>query len=170
MTISSKILLDSLGDGEHNLNEASLSFNAKAKSKSDIGINDLKSDILGRDDNMMPYIKATRKRVIVVTPFLIERLDIKHKLERYAQLATKDSFQQNEAPISSQSMYLNLSGASGTNLERDASFITQLNWILKSDLVAVYTDYGITPAMESIINFCIRKHIKCEIRKIGEYA
>ena len=66
-------------------------------------------------------------------------------------------------------MYLNLSGTSGTNLERDASFVTQLNWMLKADIVAFYIDYGITPAMESMLNFCLRKNINNELRMIGEY-
>lgn len=173
MSISSDKLLDLIGNNKtdengENLNEATIKANAKAKAN--ISLNDLKSDILSRDDNMMPFIKAHRKRVIVVTPFLAESLDKKQKYERYAMQATQNSFKNNEAPISSQSMYFGLSGTSGTNLERDASFVTQLNWLLKADLVAFYIDYGITPAMESMINFCLRKNIICELRKIGEYA
>lgn len=168
MSISSEKIIQLLDDGnDNNLNEATIKANAKAKAN--ISLDDLKSDILARDENMMPYIKASRKRVIVVTPFLIEKVDQKHKLERYAKAATQDSFKNNEAPISSQSMYLNLSGTGGTNLERDASFVTQLNWMLKADIVAFYIDYGITPAMESMLNFCLRKNINNEIRMIGEY-
>lgn len=165
MSISSDHVIK-LIDGK--LEEATIKVNSKAKAN--INLDSLKSDILGRDDNMMPYIKANRKRVIVVTPFLIEKIESKHKLERYVKAATQDSFKNNEAPISAQSMYLGLSGMSGTNLERDASFVTQLNWMLKADLVAFYIDYGITPAMESMINFCIRKHINNEIRMIGEFV
>lgn len=165
--ISSKKIIEILDGKDDNLSEATISANGKAKSN--ISLADLKSDILARDENMMPYIKAQRKRVIVVTPFLIEKIDQKQKLERYAKAATQNSFKQNEAPISSQSMYLGLSGTTGTNLERDASFVTQMNWMLKADLVAFYIDYGITPAMESMLNFCLRKNIKSEIRKIGEY-
>lgn len=168
MSISSEKILQLLDDGnDNNLNEATIRANAKAKAN--ISLDDLKSDILARDENMMPYIKASRKRVIVVTPFLIEKVDQKHKLERYAKAATQDSFKNNEAPISSQLMYLNLSGTTGTNLERDASFVTQLNWMLKADIVAFYIDYGITPAMESMLNFCLRKNINNELRMIGEY-
>ena len=167
MSISSEKINKFLDESEE-LSEATIKANSKAKSS--ISLDDLKSDILSRDQNMLPYIKASRKRVIVVTPFLIEKMDSKHKLERYAKAATQDSFKNNEAPISSQSMYFGLSGTSGTNLERDASFVTQLNWMLKCDLVAFYIDYGITPAMESMLNFCIRKNIKNEIRKIGEYV
>lgn len=168
MSISSEKVIQILdGDTDNNLNEAVIQANSKAKAN--ISLDDLKSDILSRDDNMLPYIKANRKRVIVVTPFLIEKLELKHKLERYAKAATQDSFKNNEAPISAQSMYLGLSGTSGTNLERDASFVTQLNWMLKADLVVFYIDYGITPAMESMLNFCLRKNIRNEIRMIGEY-
>lgn len=163
MISSDKIL------GENNNLEESF-IQANAKAKANISLDDLKSDILSRDENMIPYIKANRKRVIVVTPFLIEKQDQKYKLERYAKAATKDSFKNNEAPISSQSMYLGLSGTTGTNLERDASFVTQLNWMLKAELVVFYVDYGITPAMESMINFCLRKNIRTEIRMIGEYV
>lgn len=169
MSISSEKINELLdGKTDNTLNEATTKFNAKAKSNLDI--DDLKSDILSRDDNMLPYIKANRKRVIVVTPFLIEKIDQRQKLERYAKAATQDSFKNNEAPISAQSMYLGLTGFSGTNLERDASFVTQLNWMLKADLVVFYVDYGITPAMESMINFCLRKNIRTEIRMIGEYV
>ena len=168
MSISSEKIIQLLDDvNDNNLNEAIIKANSKVKAN--ISLDDLKSDILARDENMMPYIKASRKRVIVVTPFLIEKVEQKHKLERYAKAATQDSFKNNEAPISSQSMYLNLSGTSGTNLERDASFVTQLNWMLKADIVAFYIDYGITPAMESMLNFCLRKNINNELRMIGEY-
>lgn len=168
MSISSEKIIQLLDDvNDNNLNEAIIKANSKVKAN--ISLDDLKSDILSRDENMMPYIKASRKRVIVVTPFLIEKVEQKHKLERYAKAATQDSFKNNEAPISSQSMYLNLSGTTGTNLERDASFVTQLNWMLKADIVAFYIDYGITPAMESMLNFCLRKNINNEIRMIGEY-
>lgn len=168
MSISSKKMIEILdGITDNTLDEATIRANAKAKSN--ISLADLKSDILHRDENMIPYIKANRKRVIVVTPFLIEKLEQKHKLERYAKAATQDSFKHNEAPISAQSMYFGLTGTTGTNLERDASFVTQMNWMLKADLVAFYIDYGITPAMESMINFCLRKQINNEIRMIGEY-
>lgn len=168
MSISSEKILKILDDANcNNLNEATIKTNMKVRQS--ISLDDLKSDILTRDENMLPYIKANRKRVIVITPFLIEKTELKHKLERYAKAATQDSFKNNEAPISSQSMYLNLSGTTGTNLERDASFVTQLNWLLKADIVAFYVDYGITPAMESMLNFCMRKKINSEIRMIGEY-
>lgn len=168
MSISSNKIIEFLdGNKDNTLKEATIKANSKVKAN--ISLDDLKSDILDRDENMMPYIKANRKRVIVVTPFLIERIDNKGKMERYAKAATQDSFKNNEAPISAQSMYLGLSGTSGTNLERDASFVTQLNWMLKADLVAFYIDLGITPAMESMINFCLRKNINNEIRMIGDY-
>lgn len=152
-------------DSESELNEATIGFNVKRKSK--LTIDDLKSDILNRDNNMIPFVKARRKRVIVITPFLSEKLDIRSKLERYANLAMLDSIQQNEAPIASQSFYVNLSGFSGTNIERDISYIIQFNWLLKAELVAFYVDFDITPAMESMLNYCLRKNIRTEIRSIG---
>lgn len=173
MSISSKALIEIVnkdaGEGGmllEDLNEATIKY--RVKQKSNLSVDDLKSDILNRDNNMLPYIKAKRKRVIVVTPFIREDMAKRHKIERYTNYAMVDSLNQNEAPISNQSMYLNLSGYSGTNLERDVSFIVQLNWMPKAEIVAFYVDYGITPAMESLMNYCIRKNIKTEIRSIGE--
>lgn len=172
MEISAKILNEKLSNDdvikeevEENLDEATIAYRTTRKAK--LSVDDLKSDILSRDNNMLPYIKSRRKRVIIVTPFLIEKLNMRHKLERYVNMAMIDSLQQNEAPIASQSMYVNLSGYSGTNIERDVSFIVQLNWALKAELVAFYVDYEMTPAMESMLNYCLRKNIKTEIRSIG---
>lgn len=147
------------------LNEATIAY--RTKKKSTLTVDDLKSDILSRDNNMIPYIKARRKRVIVVTPFISEKMNLRNKLERYSAYAMMDSINQNEAPIASQSMYVNLTGYSGTNIERDVSYMIQFNWMLKAEIVAFYVDYEITPAMESMLNYCIRKNIKTEIRSIG---
>lgn len=152
-------------DLREDLNEATIAY--RVKKKSTLTVDDLKSDILSRDNNMIPYIKARRKRVIVVTPFISEKMNIRAKLERYSAYAMMDSINQNEAPIASQSMYVNLTGYTGTNIERDVSYMIQFNWMLKAEIVAFYVDYEITPAMESMLNYCIRKNIKTEIRSIG---
>lgn len=167
--ISSQKILEQMENDEsliENINESTIKY--RVKGKSNLNIDDLKSDILNRDNNMLPYIKAKRKRVMVVTPFLREDMTKRQKLERYVNYCVLDSLNQNEAPISSQSMYLNLSGYSGTNLERDVSFIVQLNWLSKAELVAFYVDHGISKAMESMMNYCITKNIRTEIRSIGE--
>ena len=164
--ISSQKINEMYDQPGEELSESRIGFRTEVKAT--IDVDDLKSDILSRDNNMIPYIKAKRKRVIVVTPFLNEKIDVKAKLDRYAKLCTIDSLNNSEAPLSSQAMYLNLSGYTGTNIERDASFITQLNWMLKAELVAFYIDYGITPAMESMMNYCTKKNINFEIRMIGE--
>lgn len=170
MISSEKILEQMENDDDliENINESTIKYRVKAKSN--LNIDDLKSDILNRDNNMLPYIKAKRKRVMVVTPFIREDMSKRAKIERYVNYCVLDSLNQNEAPISSQSMYLNLSGYSGTNLERDVSFIVQLNWLAKSELVVFYVDYGISKAMESMMNYCITKNIRTEIRSIGEIA
>ena len=151
---------------EEFITESRVKFRSEVKAN--IDIDDFKYDILSFDNNMMPFIKSKRKLVVVITPFLGDKIEARYKLERYAKYAVQDSFRNNEAPMSSQSMYLNLSGFSGTNVERDASFVTQLNWLLKADIVAFYIDYGVTKAMESMMNYCTRRNIKFEIRMIGD--
>ena len=87
MSISSKALIESVnkdaGEGGmllEDLNEATIKY--RVKQKSNLSVDDLKSDILNRDNNMLPYIKAKRKRVIVVTPFIREDMAKRHKIEQ----------------------------------------------------------------------------------------
>ena len=87
MEISAKILNEKLSNDdvikeevEEILDEATIAY--RTARKAELSVDDLKSDILSRDNNMLPYIKSRRKRVIIVTPFLIEKLNMRHKLER----------------------------------------------------------------------------------------
>ena len=52
--------------------------------------------------------------------------------------------------------------------ERDDAFLNLLSWIPRADLIAVYVDYGITPAMQVAINVAITKNKKIEYRSVGE--
>ena len=87
-------------------------------------------------------------------------------MTRYATRAAQDAMNRNEALLMANLAFLNPLGYSA--VERDDAFLNLLSWIPRADLIAVYVDYGITPAMQVAINVAITKNKKIEYRSVGE--
>lgn len=89
------------------------------------------------------------KRVIIESPFAgDEPANI-----AYARAAVHDSLMRSEAPFASHLIYTQpgiLDGA--IEDERACGIEANLNWLDCADLVAVYTDRGVTPGMHLAIN------------------
>ncbi|ASD50523.1 hypothetical protein FDI24_gp242 [Acidovorax phage ACP17] len=112
--------------------------------------------------------KYTRKRAVLISPFMPEDLSNAGKMLRYANRAVQDSLMRNEAPIASHAFFFGL--APNVPIERDAGLHSQLSWIPKADVVVVYVDFGITAAMQVAINVAEVKAKKIEYRSIGATA
>lgn len=91
------------------------------------------------------------------------------KMTRYAVRATKDSMGKNESPLASHLFYSEVLNARNP-IERDLGLQGQLTWLKGCDLIAVYLDFGITPAMQVVINHAIAKSRRIEYRTIGNVA
>lgn len=90
-------------------------------------------------------------------------------MNRYALRATKDSLGKNEAPLASHLFYSEVLNVRNP-IERDIGLQSQLTWLKAADIVAVYLDFGITPAMQVAINAAVLKNKRIEYRTIGNVA
>ena len=110
--------------------------------------------------------KVSRKLAVGISPFVAEDPAMASKMTRYATRAAQDAANRNESLLMANLAFLNPLGYSA--VERDDAFLNLLSWIPRADLIAVYVDYGITPAMQVAINVAITKNKKIEYRSIGE--
>lgn len=113
--------------------------------------------------------KMTRKRVVALSPFMMEDPANGRKMVRYGNRCAQDSLNRGEAPIMSHLFYY--SSLSYNNpIERDIGLHAQLTWIPEAQLVVVYMDMGVTPAMQVGINVAEVNNRKIEYRSIGGVA
>lgn len=111
-------------------------------------------------------VRGQKKCVVGVCPFIPEDLSNAGKMERYSKRANLDGANRNEAILMANRAFLTMSSYS-SSIERDDSFMSLLSWVARCDMVAVYVDFGITPAMQVAINVAEAKNKKIEYRSIG---
>lgn len=138
----------------------------KAPSGAQVPFSQLQS---AKPDDALHVTKQPRKAVLVVTPFMAEDPAKAAKMNRYALRATKDSLGKNEAPLASHLFYSEVLNVRNP-IERDIGLQSQLTWLKAADIVAVYLDFGITPAMQVAINAAVLKNKRIEYRTIGNVA
>lgn len=118
-------------------------------------------------ENALDIINSPRKCVLVLTPFMSEAPAAAARLTKYANLAVRNSIKRHEAPVSSNLFYyssLNIH----TSIEKDVGLQSMLSWIPNCDILAVYSDYGITNAMELCIKMAKMKGAHVEYRNVGQ--
>lgn len=108
-------------------------------------------------------MKRTRKLVIIESPYAgdVERNTT------YARACVKDSLLRGEAPLASHLLYtqpgiLNDSIPS----ERARGIRAGLAWLSSADLVAIYTDLGMSKGMTHAMAKAIDLDVKVELRSI----
>lgn len=111
-------------------------------------------------------VRGQKKCVVGVTPFVPEDPSNAGKMERYSKRAALDGANRNEAMLMANRSFLTMSSYS-SSIERDDAFMSLLSWIARCDMLAVYVDFGITPAMQVAINVAEAKNRKIEYRSIG---
>ena len=105
------------------------------------------------------------KRVVIESPYAGDRATN----DAYLEAAMRDSFARGEAPFASHRLYpgiLDDDHPSQRRLGMEAGFA----WGAVAELVAVYTDIGITPGMREGIERAVRHRIPVEYRTILEDA
>lgn len=113
--------------------------------------------------------KQNRKTAILVTPFMSEDPAMASRAYRYAMRAVQDSIRRGEAPMATHAFFYE-SLSYKNPVERDIGLQCQLSWLKRAELVVVYTDGGITPGMQTIINSGEIKNKRMEYRSIGSFA
>lgn len=112
---------------------------------------------------------ATKKLVVVETPYASENVALLQRHIVYAKLCLSDSLKRGEAPLVSSLLYPQVLD-DRVKLDHDLAMLCSLSWIRGCDMVVVYIDYGITPGMQVAINTAKIKTVKIEYRSLGKVA
>lgn len=123
----------------------------------------------GKPGDVLRVTRQQRRTALLVTPFMAEDPSKAARMVRYALRATRDSLNKGEAPLASHLFFSEVLNIRNP-IERDIGLQSQLNWMKACDVVVVYLDFGITPAMQVAINNAILRHRKIEYRTIGAVA
>lgn len=120
-------------------------------------------------DDVLHVIRQPKKAAVIITPFAAEDYSKAAAVKRYGDRCIKDSVQRGESPVASHLFYYDVLNVKNP-IERDIGLLSQLTWIPKCDIVVVYVDFGITPAMRVAINVAQLKSKKLEFRTIGSVS
>jgi hypothetical protein len=83
----------------------------------------------------------------------------------FARVCMQDSLRRGEAPFAMHLLFPQVLDDS-LALDRHLGIEAGLAWLAKADLVAVYTDLGVSPGMELAIHHAEENHIPVEFRKV----
>lgn len=134
------------------------------------GVVQVASRITGKTPDEILHVAMTpRKTVLVVSPFMSENPAKADLMARYAKRCVQDSIKRNEAPLCSHLFYYDVLNMNQP-IERDWGLQSMLSWIPNADLMAVYVDFGITQAMQVMINTAQLRSRKLEYRMITATA
>lgn len=134
------------------------------------GVQPIKSVIQdARPEDALRVTKSARMTALLVTPFMAEDPSNASKMNRYAVRATKDSLNKNEAPLASHLFFSEVLNVKNP-IERDIGLQSQLMWMRGAKVVVVYMDFGVTPAMQTVINAATQLSKRIEYRTIGATA
>lgn len=131
------------------------------------GITVAPSHLLDKEvEDTLNVVYAPRRCVLVMTPFLAEFPHLAQRMQRYANLATRDSIKRHEAPIATSLFYYSTLNIH-VSIEKDIGLQSMLSWTPNCDTLAVYVDYGVTQAMDLCVKVGKMKGVHIEYRTIG---
>jgi hypothetical protein len=112
-------------------------------------------------------LKSPRKLALIESPYGTEDPEMREKYALYSRKCTEDSLKRMEAPFTAQMFYASILN-DRLRSDKDLILIAHMSWITAADLVVVYTDFGLTDAMQMAINVALIKHKTIEYRSIGK--
>lgn len=135
------------------------------------GVQDVSSDrITGKmPGEVLKVAMQPRKAVLILTPFMSENPSKASLMKRYANRCVSDSIKRSEAPMSSNLFFYDVLNMN-VPIERDMGLASMLSWMPKCDVLAVYIDFGVTQAMQVVINTAQIRNRKIEYRMIDAVA
>jgi len=119
-------------------------------------------------DTSIQTQRRIQMRVIVESPYASDNPKIVEHNKRYARACLSDSLQRGEFPFASHLLYTQVLEDDDPD-ERRIGINAGLGWMERSDLVAVYTDLGITEGMKLGIEEASLMGIRIEFREIEEW-
>ena len=113
--------------------------------------------------------KTMRKPIVLVeTPYKFEDQTLAIKHERYAKMCLEDSVKmRKECAIVPHMLYAQVLNFRD-QAEHDLALTAHLSLVPAMNYMAVYTDYGVSPAMQAAINMAKSYSKKIEYRILGK--
>ena len=108
----------------------------------------------------------TRKLVMIESPYKNSNKEDLDKFVKYARRCMLDSLFRGEAPFAGHLLYTQILADTRPD-ERSIGISCDMSWLKVSDLVAVYTDYGVSKGMSIAIRRAKKLGIQVVRRKIG---
>jgi len=106
-------------------------------------------------------------KVVVESPFRANSYEEQQANVRYARKCLKDSCDRGEAPLASHLLYTQILDDSDKS-ERETGISAGLEWLKVADMVAVYTDRGISEGMGAAIERAERIGLVVVYRNLGD--
>ena len=128
------------------------------------------SQVLQQAKDQKTLISRTQRRpiVLVETPYKFEDQVMAVKHERYAKMCLEDSVKmRKECAIIPHMLYSQVLNFRDQQ-EHDLALIAHLSLVPVCSYLAVYTDYGISPAMQAALNMAASHSKKIEYRILGK--
>lgn len=137
------------------------------------GVNPQKtlSQVLQQAKDQETLIQRTTRRpiVLVETPYKFEDQTLIMKHERYAKMCLEDSVKmRKECAIVPHMLYSQVLNFRDQQ-EHDMALSAHLSLVPVMAYMAVYTDYGVSPAMQAAINMASQYAKKIEYRLLGKH-
>jgi len=140
------------------------------KDKEPVGVQPIPSHFADKTaENIINAAFSQRKCVLICSPFMAEVPDEVKRMQRYATRCVQDSLNRHEAPISQNLFFYDTLNIK-VSIDHDVGLQSMLSWVKTADLIAVYIDYGVTQAMQLVINTAQMKSKKIEYRSISQSA
>lgn len=108
-------------------------------------------------------------RVILQAPYATPDPIRLEKHMRYARAAMLDSIERGESPFVAHLLFTQVLGDMAVG-QREQAFDLSFAWYASAELVAVYTDLGISPGMERGISHAESLGLKVEKRQLKGWA
>jgi hypothetical protein len=102
---------------------------------------------------------------MIESPFKATTLEGQHDNRQYAMLCVEDSLQRGEAPFASHLFYPHWLSDDDSQ-QREQGLYAGWAWLKQADLVAVYTDRGVSPGMHGAIELALNLGIPVEKRTL----
>lgn len=128
---------------------------------------DAQSQLLGRSERIFTSIKQARRPIVVAGAYIAEDPAMASRYSKYLKKCVENSFMRGEAPYCGSLVNYKILKYNNP-IEKDIGIMTDVSFVTVTGNLAVYIDYGITPAMFALINVAKVKNARIEYRKIGQ--
>ena len=109
------------------------------------------------------------RRVVIESPFRATETYSAAQFAAYLDACLSDAINRGEAPFASHAIYPRVLNDANP-VDRHQGIAMGLEWGSAADLVAVYSDFGVSEGMDEAIRFYASRNVPVEWRRIDQQA